>query len=60
MTTEEGDLLEKRDQVRQKPRVKSLAVLEGNNDLFGLKGPDVYLKRLQVIVEVFAALLTQT
>lgn len=54
-----GPILEKRNHVRQKPCIKGLTILKGNDDLLGLVRTNMRVERLQVIIEVSAALLTK-
>lgn len=49
-------ILEKCDQLGQESRIKSLTILESNNDLFCLMVFDVSMKRFQVIIKVFPTL----
>lgn len=49
-------ILEERDQIGQEASVKRLAILESNNDLFCLMVFHMRMQRLQVIIEILAAL----
>lgn len=51
-----SDVPEKRDQIRQESRVKRLAVLEGDSDMFRPMVLDVGVNCLQVVVEILAFL----
>lgn len=56
MNRAEKSILEKGDHIGQEAGIKRLAILESNNDLLCLMMFDVCMQRLQVVIEIFAAL----
>lgn len=56
MNRADNSILEQGNQIGQEAGIKRLTILESNNDLFCLMMFDVGMKRLQVIIEIFATL----